>query len=242
MKKWCFFFFLLLSGSIFCQNTLPINTDRPDQSDGVFTLSPGTFQLETGLTYGKSVDDYLLHNTMFRLGLLSSTEIRVAIDYGKQSGDTGLMPIGISIKQGLIENRGALPAMTIIGSINLPFLASNVFEPNKIPVGLTLAFENGLSDTFSLSYNLGVFTDGASDEPNWLATANLGYAPLEKIAFFLEYFATYTKIAPPDHNVDAGVAWLLKNNLQLDLAFGTSIFRDAAQNQFVTAGFSYRFD
>lgn len=238
-------FFLLLfpATQAFAQDSEPISTDRPDQSDGVYTLPKNAFQLETGLLYGKESDDYFFHNTMLRYGLFNKTEVRLEIDYGRQFGITGLLPTSISIKQALIEQNGLLPAISAIGSVALPFLSSSEFRPDKVPLGLTLAFENELSDHFSLAYNLGGFGDGYSDELNWLVTANLGYSPIEKVSFFLEYFATYADGIPPDHNADMGVLWLLKNNLQLDIAAGTSLFRNSSgNNRFVTIGFSYRFD
>lgn len=230
------------SGSLLAQDAKTIDTDRPDQSDGVFTLPAGKFQIETGFLYGEIGEDYFMNNTMLRLGLTKSTEVRLAVDYGHEFSSTGLMPVGLSIKQNLWQGQGVLPTTTLIGSLSLPFLASSEFETDKAAWGITLAFENGLSDTFSLAYNLGFSTDGYSDDLIWVWTTNLGYSVSEKVAVFAEYFGNYADKFRPAHNVDFGVLWLLQNNLQLDLALGTSVFTDAEKNQFATLGFSYRFD
>lgn len=242
MKKGVFILFIFCSGSLLAQDIGSIDTDRPDQSDGVFTLPSGKFQVETGFIYGKAVDDYFMNNTMVRLGLTQSTEVRLAVDYGRQTGTTGLMPVGLSIKQNLWHEKGALPTTTLIGTINLPFLASTPFKTDKVSWGLTLAFENGLSDKFTLAYNFGTFTDGFTNELIWLWTTNLGYSVSDKVSIFAEYFGNYTEVAQPSHNADIGLLWLLQENLQLDLAMGTRIFDQAEKDQFVTVGFSYRFD
>ncbi len=241
VKKLLFLWLLLPAAASYGQG--PINTDRPDQSTGVYTLAKNAFQLETGLLYGGvSASDYLLHNTMLRYGLFKKTEVRVSLDYGRQFGATGILPVNLSVKQALVAQNGVLPAITAIADLSLPFLASDPFRPANLPAGLTLAFENELSDHFSLTYNVGAFADGERDRPNWLVTTNIGYAPVAQVALFLEYFATYAGGVPPDHNADAGILWLLKDNLQLDLAAGTSLFRTAMENRYITVGFSYRFD
>ncbi len=242
-RKYLFLWLLLPATFAYGQDRGPINTDRPDQSTGVYTLAKQAFQLETGLLYGAaSGSHYLLHNTMLRYGLFSQTEVRIAFDYGRQSGSTGVTAVNLSVKQGLTDQNGFLPAVAAIVDIGLPFFSSRSFRPDNTPAGLTLAFENELSDHWSLAYNVGAFSDGESDQLNWLVTTNIGYAPVGKVAFFLEYFATYAGGLLPDHNADVGVLWLLKNNLQLDLAAGTSLFSSTMDNSYVTAGFSYRFD
>lgn len=242
MKKGFFLLLVVFSGSLWSQNSMPIDTDRPDQSDGVFTLPSGKFQLETGFIYGEALDNYFLNNTMVRLGLTQSTEVRLAVDYGRMFSTTGLMPIGLSVKQNLWQERGILPTTTLIGSVSLPFLASSEFETDKMAWGLTLAFENGLSEQFTLAYNLGIFTDGYTSATNWVWTTNLGYGVSEKVSVFVEYFGNYADAAHPSHNADIGALWLLQNNLQLDVALGTRIFTDGEKEQFATLGFSYRFD
>lgn len=233
---------LLLADSAFCQQSSPINTDRPDQSNGVYTLPKHDFQLETGLTYGNTSGDYFLHNTMIRYGLMTKTELRLEVDYGLQQHTGGILPASLSVKQAIREQAGVLPAITAVGSIGLPFSATSNFRPDKVPVALALAFENELSDQFSFSYNFGPFLDGENSRLNWLVTANMGYSPMEKWSLFAEYFSNFTRGLGPEHNIDIGLLWLLKNNLQLDLAAGTAMFGGAEKNPFITTGISYRFD
>nr|WP_052521875.1 hypothetical protein [Capnocytophaga canimorsus] len=62
---------LLLCSKTLAQSIEDISTDRPDQSEGVYTLTPNVFQLENGLTFReKSVTD----NLMLRYGVIDGTE------------------------------------------------------------------------------------------------------------------------------------------------------------------------
>lgn len=238
-----FSFFIVCLGygyDAFSQATGPINTDRPDQSDGTYTLPAGGLQLETGLTLGEEENSYLLHNTMLRFGVLPETEVRLSVDYGRMSSTTGIQPVGISVKRRLVLQKGALPDITAVGNIGLPFLSTANFRPGKAPASLLLAFQNDLSDRFSLGYNFGWLRDGETSRDNWVLTSSVGYAPVEKLSFFVEYFSQFAGGVRPDHHIDAGIAWLPKGHIQLDLAAGSAIF-GPARSRFATAGFSYLF-
>lgn len=79
--------------------TETINTDRPDQSDGVYTVPKHILQLENGFTIANKV---FLNNFMLRYGLTNTTEIRLLLDAGKEVMASGLKQVTISAKQRLI--------------------------------------------------------------------------------------------------------------------------------------------
>ena len=58
------------------QNDGNLNTDRPDQSEGVYTLPKGQFQIENGLVFSKEESS---DNLMLRYGLITNTELRTAL-------------------------------------------------------------------------------------------------------------------------------------------------------------------
>ena len=86
----CFFFNLSAKAQ-----TTTINTDRPDQSDGVATIGKNNFQIENGITIAKKT---VVNNLMLRYGITKSTEIRTLIDYGKEYNQKGFKPITLSVK------------------------------------------------------------------------------------------------------------------------------------------------
>lgn len=234
------FLLLTICNRISGQTKEPINTDRPDQSDGTYTMPKKNLQLETGFIYGKNEENYFTHDIMLRYGITSSTEVRLLFDYGKIASETGIFAPGISVKQHLISQRNWLPEITAVGYLRLPFLATTNFKTDNPATTFLFAFQNIITDKFSIGYNFGTTFDGDHPYENWIVTASLGFTATKRISFFAEYFASFAKVIQPSNNVDTGVLWLLNNNFQIDLAIGSTIY-EQDKNKFITTGISYRF-
>lgn len=193
----------------------PINTDRPDQSDGVTTVPKNRFQVENGVTIGKEI---LLNNFMLRYGLTNSTEFRLLADAGKERELNGLKPLTFSMKQRIVSQRKILPAITFVGYLSIDRWASKEFDGPETPLKLGLAFENEISDQFSLGYNVG-FSDHFEELD---LTFGVGFSPSAKIATFVEYFSTVTDQGT-EHNMDVGILFAVNPLLQFDLACARSL-------------------
>lgn len=228
---YCLIFFFI-SSFAFAQEVEPINTDRPDQSDGTYILPQYMFQIEEGVTIA---DETIMNNLMLRFGLTGSTEVRLSIDAGKVYSLSGLFPIILSVKQSIIDQDDIIPAITLVGYLGFGKLASPSLSSDSYPAEFKVAFQNELSDKFSLGYNIGTST--------WFEDLNttfgLGYSATQDISLFIEYFSTFSKGFSPSHNIDLGVLYLLNNDLQLDVAFGKRIFI-YSDNHYFTLGASYR--
>ncbi|HOZ89628.1 MAG: transporter [Bacteroidia bacterium] len=208
-----------------------INTDRPDQSDGVYTLTKKHFQIEEGVTIGKNL---FVNNLMLRYGLTNSTEIRLLSDVGKIDESNGFLPLTISVKQKIIKQKNLIPAITAVGYMSYEKIASKDFQTNNISYELKLAFENEVNENFTVSYNAGL-----TDEfKTFNYTLNLGYSPIEKLSLFAEYFGSVNSSV--QHNADAGILILLYPKLQVDIACGHSI-ADSDNRFYTTFGISYKF-
>ena len=79
-----------------------INTDRPDQSDGVYTLTKNKLQIEEGIT---TWEKYFVNNLMLRYGITRFTEIRLLADAGKVGDLKGLLPLTMSVKQKIMGQK-----------------------------------------------------------------------------------------------------------------------------------------
>lgn len=224
---------LLAAALMQAQTVEPISTDRPDQSDGVYTVPGGVFQLENGVNIA---EDLLVNDLMVRYGLGKRTEARVVLDAGGVSGETGLLPVVFSVKQRVLDGRGARPSVALVGYAGFGSLATGDLREEGISTELKLAFEHELADRWALGYNLG------TNDPfrNLNVTGNLGWSASDRTAVFVEYFATFGP-EPPAHNVDAGVLFALAPVLQLDMAGGRSLVAEE-DRAFFTLGISYRFD
>jgi Putative MetA-pathway of phenol degradation len=210
-----------------------INTDRPDQSDGVYVLSKGRVQLENGLTLQQET---VMNNFMLRWGITNSTEVRLLIDGGKLGGLNGIAPLSFSFKQRIINQKKLAPSITLIGYISCEKIASHNLQSKNISSNFKLAFEKDISSKLSLGQNIGISNDFQDINLTTLAV----YGVTDKISTFLEYFATLNNEFA-EHNFDTGILAVLKPNLQLDLAIGRAIF-DTENRLYTTFGVSYLFE
>ncbi len=227
-----FIFSLFISANSAIAQVESINTDRPDQSDGVYTIPKNTFQLENGITIAKQT---VINNLMLRYGLTPSTEIRLLLDVGKEFENKGLLPISLSFKQRIIEQKEIIPAMTLVGYVAFEQLASKDFKGNKLPFEIKMAFENEINDKFSIGYNLG--TSNQFKELN--LSAALGYNITDKISTFVEYFSTLSKNGN-EHNIDTGIMYVINPKLQIDIAYAQPIY-GLENKPFGTIGIAYSF-
>lgn len=227
-----FIFSLFISANSAIAQVESINTDRPDQSDGVYTIPKNTFQLENGITIAKQT---VINNLMLRYGLTPSTEIRLLLDVGKEFENKGLLPISLSFKQRIIEQKEIIPAMTLVGYVAFEQLASKDFKGNKLPFEIKMAFENEINDKFSIGYNLG--TSNQFKELN--LSAALGYNITDKISTFVEYFSTLSKNGN-EHNIDTGTMYVINPKLQIDIAYAQPIY-GLENKPFGTIGIAYYF-
>lgn len=212
--------------------TESINTDRPDQSDGVYIIPKGRFQIEEGITLAKRVQ---LNNLMVRYGITNSTELRFQADLGWEDSAGGIKPITLSAKQRIIKQHKLIPAITLAGYIGYEKIASKEFRGKEIPFELKLIFEQELNKKFAISYNV-----GTSEKFKELdLTLNLGYTPSTQVSTFIEYFSSIQK-SDAEHNVDIGILYLINPRLQIDLALGASV-TNLKDRVYSTFGISYLF-
>lgn len=209
-----------------------IETDRPDQSDGVSTVPRYMFQVEDGATFERAT---AINNFMLRFGLTKTTEIRLLADAGRSDYTNGLQPITLSVKQQIVQQKNALPAITFVGYVGFPTLATKNLRPESIPFELKLAFENELTDQVSIGYNI-----GTSDNFHQMnVTFGVGFAASKNTSLFAEYFSSI-QVGMIEHNLDAGLLYLVFPCFQLDFAIGHGI-DNSAPRFFGTFGISYLF-
>ena len=227
-----FIFSLFVSANNAIAQVESINTDRPDQSDGIYTIPKNTFQLENGITIAKQT---VINNLMLRYGLTPSTEIRLLLNVGKEFKNKGLLPISLSFKQRIIEQKKIIPAMTLVGYIAFEQLANKDFKGNKLPFEIKMAFENEINNKFSIGYNLGI----SNQLKNLNLSVAIGYNITDKISTFIEYFSTLSKNGN-EHNIDAGIMYVINPKLQVDIAYALPVY-GLENKPFGTIGIAYFF-
>lgn len=227
-------FFAFITTIAAAQDDDPIFTDRPNVTDAVSIITPGTFQVELG--YYNTKADYGIEDATFitapnisvKYGLLDWLELRVLTNYGIAKfddgtfsrKDNGLTPITFSPKFALLDQKGIIPKMALATSLTFPDIGEPAFQVQELNYGFRLLLEYGFGK-FSWTNSIG--TDWPKGmQQVWSYTTVGGYAFTDKLGAFVEFYGAFNNES--DHyNTDMGVTYLLTNNLQVDAIFGTNI-------------------
>lgn len=221
-----------------------IITDRPDQNESTVTVPLKSFQIETGFAdeFNHSVTT-LSNGTLFRYGLLENFELRLETEllqiYSNDISTGGLSPVRIGMKMHIANQHGISPDFGFIASLGINKLASKNFQTSYTAPVLNFVFNNDLSNTFSLGYNMGMAWDGETANPDYFYTLSLGIDFTENLDGFAETYGFFEAKNKPDYRMDAGLAFKIKPLLQFDVSGGLGITANAPQG-FISTGISYR--
>jgi hypothetical protein len=239
-----------------------IDADRPGIADGSHVVGAGRIQLETGYLQERHVDDGVrsrltLVPTLLRVGLASRIEARlesntlthqrVSEPSGSVATSTGLSPIFLGVKVLLYDSRpdSALSVATIVRVA--PSSGTDEFRSHRAAGDLRVVADWDFTPNFSLNPNIGYAEYEGSDgtrfgtalgsltlswqpTPRWNPFVDVAYQSREDVG------GTWAMVA------DAGVAYIVGCDLQLDFSAGQSVHGVTAPKPFVAAGISLRAD
>lgn len=237
-------------------------TDRPDQTESAEIVPTGSVQIEVGATWTEDdegpveIETFAVPQTLVRIGLAERFELRLGWGGREDSelrlGSTKLDSDGaadgeLGAKILLREERGGAPQTAILVSTSVP-IGSSALSSDRWDPAFRLSFAHTLSDRLSLGYNAGL--SWSSEEgldgrrhtlSNYLYTAALGIGLSERWGAFVELFGETPASAEGQStlSLDAGLTYLLRPNLQLDLAAGSGL-SGPAPDLFVGLGVTLR--
>lgn len=247
---------ILISALVSAQETqdaVPLITDRPDATEAPSVVQKNYIQVETGAFYesfedkGFKTEDFTYNTTLIRYGLLDNLELRLGwnltdsktfLNNQEASQISSFSPLLLGVKIAITEEKGALPEIGFIGHLNLPFSVKQAIRPQTTGVDFRFSFAHTLSDRSSFSYNLGAAWGNDSPEANYLYTMAYGYSITEKFGAYAELYGDFPENNKANHLWDAGITYLLSNNVQLDATVGSSITK--GQDILLSAGISFR--
>ena len=246
-------FFLICQACLYAQDDA-IFTDRPGQTDAVYTMGKGYFQIESGYFYsrdegsGLKITASTTPNLMIKYGVIDRVEIKLFLDInreknedknaGTESKNSGLSPIRLATKVFLIEGKGWMPAASLTGILSLPNTGDNAFQHNDLNPSIRLQMENSISDNVSLNYSIGGDWFDKSNSQG-VYTIVLGSSFSDKLGGWAELYGTFSNDASNTFATDFGLAYLLTDYLQLDTSFGIGL-NDAATDFFFNLGISWK--
>jgi hypothetical protein len=234
-----------------------IDTDRPDQTESVFTVPAGWLQGELGFAKERFGSSPYIHNSwtlptlLTRYGISQKWELRLLTEYNRWGNEhrffkdtIGLLPVELGFKVNLVEENGIIPRISLIGQTGFNRLSSRLTNGHYgsfFSPGLSFTFQNSLSDKAALGYNIGVEWEDTQDEPaTWFYTFAPGFELGEKWYAYIEVFGFFRKYESPEHILDGGIAYYINENNKVDASAGFRITPSGPKN-YVALGFSFRF-
>lgn len=212
-------FLLVITMAAAQTDGLVISADRPGMSTGTDVMPKGKVQWETGVGYESEggAATYTLNNTLVRFGLVDWAELRVGMDLLHGNGTTGLSALNIGTKIAMVENKGWVPAISLLSNLQCPRIGSSAFTPSHLAPQLYVLFQNQVTSWFNVGYNVGAEWDGTLAEPSTFAAVCLGFSITESLGCFVESYNYFHSLGNT-YAMDLGLNWVVTRNLQLDLA------------------------
>ncbi len=230
---------LLASGALWAQSSPePLNSDRPDQSEGPFVLPRGMVQIESGTLLEGGGSTAIIQNTMLRVGINGSTEVRLLIDAGHNGSEWALQPVGFSLKQKLIKAKEVRPDVALVAYVYAHPLATGEHRQTTVSSVLVVAAENAIGNNFSVTYTAGGSFSDLDLLPTAILTTQALYRPKPNLGVFVEYFAHVgTEVM---NGVDAGIMFHPMPSIMLDFA-GAAMHTASGWGGYATIGLCWRF-
>jgi hypothetical protein len=229
-----------------------INPDRPNVANSSQVVGNRRVQLETGVQWDRQRDPdahvrTLTTPTLLRIGVADALELRVETDgrtiehasapgTGAHTVSAGWADISAGVKWHVADQDGMRPSVGVIAEVALP-TGSAALRGNGFRPAVELPVEWDLGHDWSLGVMPGVVRD--SDATYGVFAASVGKAFSERLHGFAEVAAPQIGHGTQTL-VDAGVAWLVNKDCQIDamvvhglnrqtpglsLAFGISVRR-----------------
>jgi hypothetical protein len=277
--------FLFASLSIQAQYTDMINSNRPGESFGAFSVGTNVLQFEGGIDYGEDNHVSPLVPDISQIGFqyqlrygLFMEQLEIVLDGTFASAEETLLR-GSSINTNNFSNfqrntlgakyllydpyiervkegpnlyswkknnrpqwEDLIPAVSVYAGVNLLF-GENPFkfpgEPNISPKAALITQNNFAGGRWVLVSNFIVDKPG-TDFPTYAGIFTLTHSIYARTGIFAE-FQTYISDIYSDEVVRGGVAFLVTEDLQVDVS-GLVNFKDSPERWRAGIGVSYRID
>ncbi len=227
------------------QEVIPIQTDRPDQTETPFTVPDNYFQMETGFSFEQTdhfTQSFTGPSALFKYGINDHFEVGLITELAVIKSDAtiyGFNPITLRFKEKINDEKGILPTTSFIGYLTIPQLASDSFKATYFAPAFRFTMQHSLSEKISIGYNLGAEWDGESPEPIFIYTLTTGYSVSGKVGVYAEVYGFVPQWSKANHRFDCGLNYLLQPNVLFDISGGVGL-TDIAPDYYVALGFSFR--
>lgn len=221
-----------------------IVTDRPDYVESSDVVGKKVFQLETSAATDWTASAGLTARTvttptLFRLGVTKNVELRLETDgYTRAtltgaSAVDGLSDAAVGIKWHLVDGAQRRPSVAVLIHGDLPS-GSTAFRGEGFRPSFRAVGEWDLPAGFGIGIMPGVVYDvNALGEREWtsLFGVTVGHPITASTRFYVEYAAEQLPLKatqPTTSFFDAGTAWVITRDLQVDLSARVGLSGEAS--------------
>ncbi|MCF8405562.1 MAG: transporter [Bacteroidales bacterium] len=233
----------------------PMITDRPDQTESSINIPKYSLQIESGIVFESEkaasydTENWGIGTTLIRYGLFKTLELRLATYYQTSKSHfneidsdsilQGFGPLVAGFKVFVVREKGLRPQISILADMTLRHLGNETIRPTySYPTAKILA-SHTLSPKWNIGYNAGFGYNGEKPDGFFIYSFTTGYSVSSNLGTFIEIYGNFDHGDNPNHKVDAGFTYLVKDNFQLDLSFGIGLNANITKS-FISTGFSWR--
>lgn len=251
-------YFLLLNLISFQIKTssAQISTDRPSQSDNSFVLETGFIQVENAINFNFSQSStytnysFSLPATTIRYGLNPKAELRLGAEYSQYlSIDNNPSTYNIHSYSFQHLQLGTkiqlLKRVAWISHILIPIDPSNTErfgQLHKVSATLPVTPKTSIISNIVYRRTKTIIFNELRPQTSYLATLNVSSQISPKLMIFSEPYVLIFNNEYNSLNFNAGFAYVLHENHQIDLSAGTSVHTTNTPQSFFAVGYSFRFN
>ncbi len=232
---------------------LEFTVDRPGIADLPYLVGVSSFQIEMGADYLQrgSYSRIQAPAALFRTGISKNAELRIGIRYIVQDSiqdfvppfnqDKGFSPILIGLKIPFVKENGWIPEIALGTDILLPFFSKEKFKTRYSGHDIFLYMAHNPKSWLCINTNVGAIWEGFSGESVWMYAVCLDFQLAKKVGFFIENYAYIPDESPKEIGLDAGLTYLIRPKMQIDINAGISQLSTGTL-YFVGTGLTFRID
>lgn len=241
-KKRLTIIFLIANAFVYGQTII---TDRPDQTESSSTIPKGSLQFETGFLLGSSNNDaikeqqILAPSILSRFGLTKTIELRLLTQFesikNKNTDEvySGISDLEIGAKVQLFKKESSSTEIAILSHLIIPTAQKQLTNDNFGSIS-KLSISHQFSELIGVGYNVGYNYFGFGNGDLTYSFA-LGIGLTDTLGLYLEPYGEVLDFETHEASFDGGLTYLLQDNIQLDISFGTGINHTM---KYIALGFS----
>lgn len=213
------------------QDEVAFSADRPGVSTAVDVMPQWKVMWEAGVGYEWAdrggEQTITLNNSLFRLGLTSTCELRFQIDHAltRSTDDDwrgGVANVALGTKVKIFDGWRGVPKFSLMGNVLIPRGDDHLFLPSHVGGQLHLLMQSDVCSWFNVGYEVGSDWSGCSPAPEAFAAACFNFQPQDRLTCFVESYNYFSSDAQWYDKkflcaAEAGIAYMLTPRLQFDL-------------------------